>query len=147
MKTTQIIDRVPEFHFVKTSGALGLYDLKLGDQYLAADLSGQAIFVSSSTGAQYVEQNGNAWITFLFSYDCEGVIMAVIACCTRSHQTDAVVVDTSLDHMLTDQSSFYRQDKSHIVRGLYYAWEPTEESHTLFGALERSQRLICHSYN
>ncbi|KAL2068681.1 hypothetical protein VTL71DRAFT_15019 [Oculimacula yallundae] len=72
-KASVILDTIPEFNFQQTSTP-GIYDLKVGDQFLAADLTGKAIFVPSSTGQKFVAANGNAYITSLFSYGCDGVL-------------------------------------------------------------------------
>jgi hypothetical protein len=78
MKATVVLETIPEYRFVAVPGSDGLFDLMLGDKYLAADITGRAIFVDSSTGQRYVTSGDSTYITSLFSYGCDGALQAGI---------------------------------------------------------------------
>lgn len=79
MKAAAILDTIPEYKFAAVPGTNELFDLVRDGKYLAADISGLAIFVDTSTGEQYATNGGNTYITSIFSYGCDGALQAGIA--------------------------------------------------------------------
>ncbi|KAF3118690.1 hypothetical protein TWF594_006087 [Orbilia oligospora] len=69
---------IPEFKFNGTPGVFPgtyVYDLVLGEEYVAVEDSGRVSFQTKSSGpAVYLTNNNATYITSIFSYSCDGAL-------------------------------------------------------------------------